>query len=287
MHTRFQDLDLSNAFLFAAALEDPDTCRLILETLLSVPVSKVNVHTEHSMLFSSDFRSIRLDVYANNEDLAEYNLEMQNENEGNLAKRSRFHQGEMDVMSLLPGQDFEELPPVYVIFICTFDPFGEGFYRYTFKNMCQEKSFPLNDGAVRIFLNTKGCNESEVPEVLVNFLHYVENSTDTYVESLKDQTVSRIHERITQVKKSRRWERRYMKFEELLRNSAKKGWEDGHKKGEEAGRKAGLEAGRKTGQEQILELTSRMAAAGESNLIPKLRTDPDLLQKMLEKYELL
>ena len=34
-----------------------------------------------------------------------------------------------------------------------------------------------------------------------------------------------------------------MRFEELLRNSAKKGWEEGRKKGEEAGRKIGMEAG--------------------------------------------
>ncbi len=279
MHTSFQDLDLSNAFLFSAALEDPDTCRLILETLLSVPVGRVTVHTEHSMLFSSDFRSIRLDVYASNEALTEYNLEMQNENEGNLAKRSRFHQAEMDVMSLLPGQDFDDLSPVYVIFICAFDPFGKGLYRYTFRNICQETGLPLNDGATRIFLNTKGSNQDEVPDVLVNFLHYVENSTDSYVDFLGDQTINRIHERIMEVKKSRRWERRYMRFEELLRNSAKKGWEEGRKKGEEAGRK--------TGQEQILELTSRMIAAGESDLIPRLRTDSVFLQTMLEKYKLL
>ena len=33
MGKRFQDLDLSNAFLFAAALEDPQTCRLVLEII--------------------------------------------------------------------------------------------------------------------------------------------------------------------------------------------------------------------------------------------------------------
>ena len=33
MGKKFQDLDLSNAFLFAAALEDPQTCRLVLEII--------------------------------------------------------------------------------------------------------------------------------------------------------------------------------------------------------------------------------------------------------------
>ena len=47
-----------------------------------------------------------------------------------------FHQAEMDVTSLLPGEDFSKLRTGYVIFICTFDPFGKGLYRYTFENRC-------------------------------------------------------------------------------------------------------------------------------------------------------
>ena len=50
-----------------------------------------------------------------------YNVEAQNEDERNLAKRSRFHQAEMDVKALKPGEKFEDLRPAYVIFICTFD----------------------------------------------------------------------------------------------------------------------------------------------------------------------
>lgn len=30
----FKDLDMSNAFLFAAALEDPETCQMVLEVIL-------------------------------------------------------------------------------------------------------------------------------------------------------------------------------------------------------------------------------------------------------------
>ena len=64
---KFEDLDLSNAFLFVAALEDPETCKLILELILGKPLPDVNVRVEHSILFNSDFRSIRLDVYAEDE----------------------------------------------------------------------------------------------------------------------------------------------------------------------------------------------------------------------------
>ena len=162
MNKKFQDLNLSNAFLFAAAMEDEETCRFVLETVLGIPVGKVNVHTEHSLLYNADFRSIRLDVYAGSETYVEYNCEMENRNDKNLAKRSRFHQAEMDVTLLQPGEDFSQLRPVYVIFICTFDPFGRGLFRYTFENRCHETGLPLEDGAVRVFLNTKGTSRGEV-----------------------------------------------------------------------------------------------------------------------------
>ena len=129
MGKSFQELDLSNAFLFAAALEDSETCRLVLEIILGVKLPAVKVHAEHSILVSSEVRSVRLDIYANDELEVNYNVEAQNQNEGNLPKRSRYHQAEMDVSLLKPGQDFNDLKPSYVIFICTFDPFGRKLYR--------------------------------------------------------------------------------------------------------------------------------------------------------------
>lgn len=166
---KFQDLNLSDAFLFAAAMEDSEICRLALEILLNRKIASVAVHTEHSMLYSSDYRSIRLDVYAQDDEGDNYNVEMQGENQGNLPKRSRYHQAKMDVMSIPPGADFNELRPNYVIFICTFDPFGEGLYQYTFENRCREKDIPLNDGTTKLFLNTQGKNKEGVSETLVHF----------------------------------------------------------------------------------------------------------------------
>lgn len=90
------------------------------------------------------------------------------------------------------------------------------------------------------------------------------------MNSLNDQTIKRIHHRITQLKKNRKWEGRYMRFVELLNQSEQKGWEEGQK----------------TGQAQILKLTSRMIQAGEADQIPRLQSDPQFLQSMLSKYNL-
>lgn len=227
MKKTLQELDLSNSFLFAAALEDPEICQLVLEIILGSKVPKVKVHAEHSILISSEFRSVRLDIYASDELQVNYNVEAQNENEGNLAKRSRYHQAEMDVSSLKPGDDFNDLKPGYVIFICTFDPFGEGLYRYTFEERCLERNIKLGDETRKIFLNTKGKNEKEVPKELIHFLKYVENSTDDYVSGIKDDSIERLHEKVTALKRWRGLEAKYMTFEELLKRRESKGKAEG------------------------------------------------------------
>ena len=69
---------------------------------------------------------------------------------------------------LLTGMSYNELPDTYVIFICDFDPFGEGKYRYTKKSICKElPTLEMDDGAYTIFLSTMGTNEDEVPKELV------------------------------------------------------------------------------------------------------------------------
>ena len=75
--------------------------------------------------------------------------------------------------------NFGKLNDTYVIFICPFDLLGYKKYRYTFRMTCDEvPGMAMDDGAIRIFLNTHGENDEEVTSELVEFLHYVENSND-------------------------------------------------------------------------------------------------------------
>lgn len=247
MKKPFKELDLRNAFLFAAALEDPETCQLVLELILEEPIGPVRVKAERTILFSSDFRSVRLDVYASDEVDVGYNLEMQNADEGNLPKRSRYHQAEMDLSSLKPGEDFNDLKPSKIIFICTFDPFGHGLYRYTFEERCKEMDLALGDETKKIFLSTKGKNADEVPEMLVHFLKYVEESTDECVEEAEDQILFKLHEKVKTLKSSRELEAKYMQFEELLNRERKEGREEGRSEGE---------------VKKVIELTQKKLARG-------------------------
>ena len=208
----FQELNLNNGFLFPAAMEDPVTCRLVLECILGEPVSDLTVKVEYTKPYHSEFKCIRLDVYAKSVAEVSYNMEMQNKNEYNLPLRSRYYQAQIDVASLEPGDDYSDLKPLYVIFICNFDPFGEELYRYTFAMHCEERNLSLNDGVKRIFFNIRGKNADEVPDILIDFLGYLNDSTDTYVEDRSNEKLLEIHKRIVELKKKRNVEARYMHY---------------------------------------------------------------------------
>ena len=64
----------------------------------------------------------------------------------------------LDRSLLSPGtRNFNELNDVCVIMIMPFDLFGLDKYFYTFVPSCkEEKTLELEDGATRIFLNTRG-----------------------------------------------------------------------------------------------------------------------------------
>lgn len=268
-HKKFHELNLSDAYLFTATPEDTETCRLTLELLLGREIGSVTVHAEHTVLFSRDYRSIRLDIYVQDEENGLYNVEMQAENNGNLPKRSRYHQSEMDVSSLKPGTGFNDLKPNYVIFVCCSNPFGGGLYRYTFTNRCAENGQELNDGAIKMFLNTKGKNPQDVPTELVHFPEYTENSTDECAAKQNDHTIRHIHRRVTAVKQNQEWEQKYMLFDELLQKEYAQE----------------LQKGRSEGIQTMILLTQKLIDAGETDKIPML-PDENYFEELCRKYNI-
>lgn len=134
---------------------------------------------------------------------------------------------------------------------------------------------------VRFFSVQKEKKAQEVPKELVNFLHYVEHSNDTYVAQIQDKKIEKLHKKIEQSKKSRAWEERYMTFGQMLDNAKK----EGEKRGEKRGQRRGKRRGEKQGIKRLLELMNRMTQAGETEAISRLHQDEAFLQEMFRKYK--
>ena len=267
----FGELEFCDGFLFAATLEDEELCRSVLERILEIPVKAVKVHKESMIAINPEYRGIRMDVYADDEAGTIYDVEMQTTAEGNLPRRSRCYRGQMDVAALEPGDNVNKLPRSFVIFICTFDPFGDGLYRYTYENTCRENGRFLADGATTVFLNTRGKSAAGVSQALIDFLCFVESSW--YGDSVgEDQLLQKLCNRIRYLKRSRRMEERYMLFGELLDKERREGREEGRKEG-----KAESEA-------ELLSLMKAMIEDDRQTDLLRLQADPDFLEAMKVRY---
>lgn len=165
---KFEELRLRDDFMFGKVMRNKAICKKTLEILLGIQIEDIDYpETQKAINITCQGKSVRLDVYVEDDEHSAYNAEMQQngdkENISQLPKRSRYYQGMIDLNLIEKGFPYTALNTSYVIFICTFDPFGKGNYRYTFRALCQEDpEFALEDGTTRIFFNTKGNLEEEM-----------------------------------------------------------------------------------------------------------------------------
>lgn len=221
---RLQDLTIKNNFMFGAVMCDENNCKGFLERVLQFPIARVEISKEKSIVYHPEYKGIRLDVYAKDEQGTHYDIEMQAIQKTAIEKRCRYYHSQMDMESLFSGEEYENLPNSYVIFICDFDPFGEKKYCYTFENVCIEnKELVLKDGCKSIFLSTKGENASEVSPALVNFLHFVKADLVESEADFQDEFVTELQKYIKHIKGSREMGERFMLFEELLKDEREEG----------------------------------------------------------------
>lgn len=224
---KFKDLTIRDAFMFAAVMSDPEICRKVIELALGIPISEVHIQTEKTMAYHSEYHGVRLDVYAADADRTRFNVEMQITLQKFLPKRSRYYHDQIDMDALLSGDSYENLPDTYVIFICDFDPFGDGLYRYSTRTFCEETRKPVNDGIETVYLNAHGRNRDSIPDELLKFLDYVKNTGRAETISTTDPFVRHLQHTIDAIKQNRSMEERYMLLEEMMRNEKQEGKQEG------------------------------------------------------------
>ena len=213
-----EKLTIVDDFMFGAVMRNPKYCKPLLEMALGVKIRKISYpELQKSIDARYGSKSIRLDVYVEDEAGTVYNVEIQTTDKKNLPKRTRYYQGLIDLHILEKGEDYTALRKSFVIFICTYDPFGKGRWIYTFENLCREDTdIALNDGATKIVLNTKGY-VGEISEELKALLRYMDGFApqDDYTRELDNA--------VTAVRNDEKWRREYMVLNEMLRDNRRLG----------------------------------------------------------------
>lgn len=212
------DYPYTDRWVFPIVMQDPDICRQFLERVFpDRKIKELHLHNDYSMVtpekvisVSATGRGIRLDVLFEDSTTV-YDIEMQLTSYESMPLRTRYYHSMMDAASLKRGDDFSKLKPQYVIFVCDFDPFGEGEPLYDFRMIFPKTGLCLDEKTYTIFMNTKAA-ESLVPKGLKAYYRYVNSGESDGC----DVFINEIHERVKEVNRDPEWRGVLMTLEQEI-----------------------------------------------------------------------
>lgn len=243
------EFNLSDFALFMSVMKVKEAYEDVLSIILDeADLQLKEVKAEQVVLNKSGKRAIRLDAWALDVRERQFDMEMQNDTQGDdVRKRSRFYQGLIDTPILKSGKKtrYKHLPSTAIIFITQDDIFGKDLAMYTFSERCEEvPELSLDDGTSKIFLNMTSKNGR--PE-LISLLQYMKHTTlDNENVMVQDKRIVDLDRIVEEVKQSEEWEAVKMNILEI-------GIERGKELGLEQGREQGIQQGNADTLKGIIE----------------------------------
>lgn len=220
-----QDLNLIDNFLFFSLIDHerygPIAARTILETILQRKVRIGKITSEKVLMPQIPGRhGIRMDAFIQEKstDISGgdvFDLEPENKTGEKefLPKRARYYHAKIDNKTLESGKRYRELRPAWVIFITSYDPFGEGQMVYTVKSRCVEvPDLEYEDGAVTLFLYVNGAR-GNAPKELEELLRYMGN---TVCGNACNERLREIQGFVDDLKQDPEVKEEFMSFEDFL-----------------------------------------------------------------------
>ncbi len=230
VRTPLEKLNLTDRFLFAETMDEPETYEAVVGILLGNEIELLgHTQTEKELRVSPELRAVRLDVVNMDETGQIYFTEMQKRDTKNLEKRSRYYQAQLDVSLLEPGcKDFNKLNDSCMILVAPFDLFGYGLYRYTFVGQCKEvPGLALQDGATRIFINTFGTNKKDFSREFLDFMEYINDTRDAVAARSTSVRVKLVHSRVEKIRRSEKCGVKYIQRWEEIAYAREEGRDEG------------------------------------------------------------
>ncbi len=167
-------------------------------------------------------RSAILDCVVQDSNGRQIDVEIQQDTEGASPKRARYYSGLMDMNTLNPGEDFDELPESYVIFITKSDILGRGLPIYHMDRKIAETGETFQDEAHIIYVNSMRQEDTE----LGRLMH------DLYCKDAKEMHSKILAERVYELKNTEKGVKMMCReIDELLNEFKDEIWDDGYSEG--------------------------------------------------------
>ena len=230
MRKSFDDLTITDDYMFCIVMQNKSICKAVLNMVLAQSIGPITDITYQKTFDQVGYaKGIRLDVWVTDSNGTVYDVEMQSANKQDLAKRLRYYQSVIDVSSLEKGGHYTDLPDSFILFFCSFDYLNSGLPVYTFKTTCSEdKTIILPDGITKVLINSTAANKAVEPE-LQNFLGYMNGTMSD------SPLVRKIDGYIKELKESEERRKEYMLMQAFEMDARRDGIQQGIRQGKSLG----------------------------------------------------
>lgn len=167
---RIQKLRLFDDDFFTRCFDGNPACtELLLHIILEKPdLRAVEVTVQHTVK-NLQGRSVRLDIFAVDSAGRRYNIEVQRDDRWAKPRRARYNSSLIDSNILLTGDDTEDLPENFVIFITEHDVLGGNRPVYHIDRTVQETGCLFADGSHIVYVNGSWHDDSPVGKLMHDF----------------------------------------------------------------------------------------------------------------------
>ena len=230
---QFKNLTIQDDFMFAKVMTaNLELTKKAIEVITGRKVEDIQFHkAQYTSNPYIEAKGTRFDVLLEGDDVR-YDIEMQVRKQNDLTQRNTYYTSMLVVDSLRKGMSYKELPHIFVIFICIFDPFDVGKERYiASERLCSEgkditDEVNYNGGYDKIYLNAGSVKPTytEGNKDLTNFLEYIRNNV------ISDELTEEMNNLVENTRINAEVELEYMTLEEKLNEFKAEGIAEGEKK---------------------------------------------------------
>ena len=250
--------------MFRKMAEDLKFCEEILRVILSDPGLIVIESLPQYAGTNLQGRSVILDAKCRLGSGEQVDIEVQKADDDNHQKRVRYNGAILTTNTTDPGEKFEKVPDVCVIFISRFDLFKEGRPIYHVDRVIRESGRIVKNGFEEVYVNAKARDGSEVSELMEIFVEDCTYNPKFPVTS----------ERKRWYKESEEGQRSMCEIMERIAAEERK-------EGREEGRKEGTKQGRKEGETRINRLNTILIEANRFDDLKRAARDHAYQAKLM------
>ena len=155
---------------FEVLAQNIGVCQEILRVILEDDDLIVNSVITQSSERNLCGRSVRLDALCTLGNGTKCNIEVQRSNNDNHLRRARFNASMITITDSNPGETFNEVLELYIVYISEFDFLKRGKTIYHVEKILRETGETVDDGLHEIFVNTVIDDGTVISDLMSCFL---------------------------------------------------------------------------------------------------------------------